>query len=632
MKKLFTLFAILMMSLVFALTACQPETPNPITPQGPQSAPFAPWDELDGGRSANEITAQSFNDSDYFETTVANPDESLKAVTGADPVNIDLSTLSASTAPDGTEFANGVLTITAGGTYVLSGTLNGAVEVAKIEEDVHVILNGATISTTPALPIAALVFKETSAKRILTVAQDTVNNVSDSTGNDILSGDGAVIQAKRCALSINGSGTLNVTANGASSTGIKVKKTLNVFNTNINVNATNNGITSDERIALFDANVIVNALNDGVKTTTQSDVFADAMAYAQDKTAGYVYVKNTSLNVTSKDNGLSANACLFIDNTNSNLIKVKTNNGTPTTIDKATSDTVDGKTLNISGIKFINGTVETDINATYARGYAIVIKGGKFSLNSNSDAISARDHIIITGGEITATSGNDAFSADRFIYVSGAKISVPRAYEGMESANVVLKNADVSLNVANDGINANNDKFTGYDFYVYIDGGVVTVNALGDGIDSNDNIQIKGGNVNVCGPSDASNSALNSESGILFSGGNVCAVGGKGMVQLPASNSSVRYLSLALPVAVTGGTAITVYDDNGVLYTFTPLQSYQSVIVALSAFEANKTYTMTVGSVAYTATFTSNGIALGMNKMGKGNYGLNTQFTPPTAQ
>ncbi|MBQ7224005.1 MAG: hypothetical protein IJX06_00380 [Clostridia bacterium] len=149
MKKLFTLFAILMMSLVFALTACQPETPNTITPQGPQSAPFAPWDELDGGRSANEITAQSFNDSDYFETTVANPDESLKAVTGVNPVNIDLSTLSASTAPDGTEFTNGVLTITAGGTYVLSGTLNGASSTGiKVKKTLNVFNTNINVNAT----------------------------------------------------------------------------------------------------------------------------------------------------------------------------------------------------------------------------------------------------------------------------------------------------------------------------------------------------------------------------------------------------------------------------------------------------------------------------------------------------
>jgi hypothetical protein len=629
MKKIFTLLAMLMMSLVFTLTAC---TQSPTTPGGQseiQNAPFAPWDDLKGGKTANEVTAQTFTHYDYLESTIAQVDESLKDVTGTNPIAINLSNLTSANAPNGTSFANKVLTISAGGTYALSGTLNGAVEVAKIEEDVHIILNGATINTTQALPIAAIVFKETSAKRILTVSQGTTNSIADSTGNDLLSGDGAVLQAKRCSLTINGNGTLNITANGESSTGIKVKKTLNVIGTTININATNNGITSDERIALFDANIIVNALNDGVKTTTQSDVYADVVEYANDKTMGYVYIQNTSLNVTSKDNGLSANSCLYIDNNNSNLIKIKTNNGTPSTIDKATSDVVDGKAINVSGIKYISGTTETNINVNYPRGYAVVITGGKFNLNSNSDAISSRAHIVITGGEITATSGNDAISAERFIYVDNAKVTVTRAYEGFESANIIFKNATINVNVVNDGINSNNDSLTSYDFYVYIDGGNVTVNALGDGIDSNDNIHIKNGNVNVCGPSDGSNSAMNSESGILISGGNVCAVGAKGMVQLPASNSTVRYLSLNLPVAVTGGTEITVYDENGEIYSFTPQQSYQSVIVGLSAFEQNKTYTLKVGVSAYTATFTVNAIALGTNKNGLGNYGFNAQFTPP---
>ena len=133
----------------------------------------------------------------------------------------------------------------------------------------------------------------------------------------------------------------------------------------------------------------------------------------------------------------------------------------------------------------------------------------------------------------------------------------------------------------------------------------------------------------ICGPSDGTDSAMNSESGILIDGGSVCAVGAKGMVQLPASNSALRYLGINLPVAVTGGTEITVYDQNGEIYSFTPEQSYQSIILALPQFENNKTYTVKIGVSAYTATFTANGIALGTNKNGVGNYGYNANFTPP---
>ena len=628
MKKFFTLFAIIMMSLVLLLTACDPATFDPAS-QEPQSAPFAPWDELKGGEVASAVTPKAFNSSTYLETSIANPDSSLNETNPQNAIAIDLSNLTAQNAPTGTQFSSDVLTINKGGAYILSGTLNGAISVAKIEEDVHIVLNGATITTTNALPVGAIVFKETSAKRILTVKDGTQNTVSDSIGNDIFSGDGAVIQAKRCALSINGMGTLTINAVGQESTGIKAKKTLNVFGTTIKINATNNGITSDERLAFFDAIVTVTAPNDGIKTTTQSDIRDDANAYANDQTMGYVYVKNSSFDITAGDNGISANACLYIDNNNSNLIKIKTNGGTPTTVTSESSDLADGKAIAVSGVKFIAGITETTIAAGYNRGYGIVITGGKFELNSNSDAISSCNNILITGGTINATSGDDAITADYFVYIESGNITVTRAYEGIIGANVIIKNGSVNLTVVNDGIDANNKDLTGYDFYVYIEGGNIKINASGDAINSNDNVHIKGGNLMICGPSDGTDSAMNSESGILIDGGSVCAVGAKGMVQLPASNSALRYLGINLPVAITGGTEITVYDQNGEIYSFTPEQSYQSIILALPQFENNKTYTVKIGVSAYTATFTTNGIALGTNKNGVGNYGYNANFTPP---
>ena len=96
------------------------------------------------------------------------------------------------------------------------------------------------------------------------------------------------------------------------------------------------------------------------------------------------------------------------------------------------------------------------------------------------------------------TAGSDGIQATTAAQIDGGTISVS-AGEGIEATYVQINGGNVTVNATDDGINGSN-KSSAYSVTVEITGGEVTVN-MGQGdtdaIDSNGNLYIKGGNVNI---------------------------------------------------------------------------------------------------------------------------------------
>ena len=216
---------------------------------------FDPWDNLNGGGTASDGELSKENASDYTPESEVKEEwkEPEAEIEGA--VHINLSTLAADNAPDGTEFANGTLTVKEGGRYALSGSLTGNIVVKDTDGSVQIFLNGATVSTPQTSACAALVFEKTSSERMLTVVKNTVNTLSDSVGDTDADGDSAAVQAKKCSLVVNGGGKLLLKGVGENATGLKVKKQLVIVDTQLEIEAVNNGIKADEKISIFDATI-----------------------------------------------------------------------------------------------------------------------------------------------------------------------------------------------------------------------------------------------------------------------------------------------------------------------------------------------------------------------------------------
>ena len=132
----------------------------------------------------------------------------------------------------------------------------------------------------------------------------------------------------------------------------------------------------------------------------------------------------------------------------------------------------------------------------------ILISGGEFTINSNEDAIHSDASISINGGTFNIVSKDDGIHADVLLEINDGTLTIEAA-EGLEATYVKINGGTIKITASDDGINAAN-KSSAYTPTIEINGGNITIN-MGQGdtdaLDSNGNLYINGGTLNITGQS-----------------------------------------------------------------------------------------------------------------------------------
>lgn len=132
------------------------------------------------------------------------------------------------------------------------------------------------------------------------------------------------------------------------------------------------------------------------------------------------------------------------------------------------------------------------------------------------------------------------------------------------------------------------------EMWMVINGGYVHVLAGGDGLDSNGDLTINGGEVYVDGPSDNGNSAIDygEKSSFYINGGTVVAVGSSGMAEDVSSESKQQAAFVKLDSQADAGDVILKDADGNEIISYTAQKKYDCVIISTAALKAGKTYTL----------------------------------------
>lgn len=396
---------------------------------------------------------------------------------------------------DGTD-----VSITAAGTYVFSGDCDdGSITVKKGVTGVTIVLNGLTLTNDDS---AAITLNKT-AEASLIAAAGTTNTVADTEGSN---DENAAIKVKSgAALAIGGTGTLTVDGNAKNGIKGAADAVITVAEVKLNINAANDGLSCDDELNITGGTLHIAAGGDAVKASPDTGDTENP-----DTTSlGNVTISGGTLTLNETGDGIQADGDLTISG---GTFHVKTNGGHTTAL---TDDSASCK-----GFK---------------AGKTLTVTGGTLTVDSADDALHAGTDVTISGGTLTLAAGDDAVHADNDLVIGAKgssstttpKISITASYEGLEGTTVNVYSGDIDVAASDDGVNAANSTLGEHSdkYAINIAGGDLYIDAGSDGLDSNNDISMTGGKVEVYGADAMMDAAIDYDGTFTLSGGTLFGAG-----------------------------------------------------------------------------------------------------------
>ena len=161
-------------------------------------------------------------------------------------------------------------------------------------------------------------------------------------------------------------------------------------------------------------------------------------------------------------------------------------------------------------LKLTGGTWNVTAANTAIKAHdSILVYDGTYELSAGSDGLHAEDNdddtagsILIEGGNLTIRAGDDGIHATTSAAVNGGTLSITAA-EGIEATQVIINDGEISIKATDDGVNAGR-KSKSLSVKIEVNGGKLTI-VMGagdtDGIDSNGDLIITGGVIDITGQS-----------------------------------------------------------------------------------------------------------------------------------
>ena len=411
---------------------------------------------------------------------------------------IDFSSLTEGT---GYSVSDNIVTITASGTYTLTGTsTTGSLVIADSLTDINLIFNSLSLTST--------------SKTLLTIGSYSSVNIQISQISTLdTTGYSAIKLNSNATLSINGSSTLSVKGTygfeGDNTT------TLTINSGIISITATTDGIYVGKAITINDGSLIITSSNYGINSPGTTSI-----------ASGTIVINSTS-------------TCIYSNNN-------------------------------------------------------VIITGGTITLSSESLNGIHADYNITIGNE----NGNDDDLA----------LTITKCDEGIEGAIIKVYSGTISITSTDDGINVQNS-FYGTDSYdstaeisMYFYGGKVYVNAEGDGLDANGDINIYGGSIEVWGmAAGGDNEPVDHDNNLIINDTTLIAGGSKGTSYTHNGITSTNQYSIYTTESITSGTTVYVKDEeNNTVETITPPKNIEYLFYSSKSVTSSFYFATSSGNISTT--------------------------------
>ena len=503
-------FLILLLGSLFLLSGCQTAAENGDTNTDAASATDP--EEVKVIDVASLFSERDLS-SDYDESAA---------------VSIELAGDSISCDSDAVSIDGSCVTLLDEGTYLISGTLDdGQILVdAEDTDKVQIVLSGADITSTDSAAIYSL-----NADKVFVTLEDGTDNTLTNGGTyaaiDENNIDGVIFS--KTDLTLNGSGSLSINAQAGH--GVVSKDELTITDGSYSVTAAEHGLVGKDSLALLEAHS---------KSQQKRTAFTPKMQMIH---------PDGTYTINAQGDAISASGALLVDSSNFELttgegsasVTMPTEDefapggrggpsgdrppkGRPNSEEEPaqqSGDPADTQTTEAPAQPVEkNQESETTSTETTAATDSIsqkgmkangmlVVNGGVFTVDSADDCIHSGGALTVTNGTFTLSSGDDAIHSDDAVTIQSGEFSIPYCYEGVEGLAVTVEGGTFDVTAHDDGFNAaggaDNSGFGGRgdqfavseDSFITVNGGTITIVSDGDCLDSNGDLTINGGTLDL---------------------------------------------------------------------------------------------------------------------------------------
>lgn len=434
MKKILVSF----LALIFLLSGC-----------GAAHSAGSGTNSADIDSTVIDRTEPNFDASDPVRADFASTDEDMFTSrdknAGYDAsacVSIALNGDSAACDSPSVQISGGIVTVTAEGTYMLSGSLTDGMLIvdAGDKDKVQLVLNGAGILSGS----SAALYIRNADKVFVTLADGTENSLSNGGGFTAIDDsniDAAVFSKED--LSFNGSGRLAVSSPAGH--GIVCKDDLVFTGGRYAIEAAGHGLEANDSVRIGAGSLSIQAGKDGIHAENSDNT-----------EKGFIYVSGGELTIGADGDGLSAGAYMQIEGGRFFI----TSGGGSANAEAHSSDGFMGGFGGRGGLGpfFYSSETETEDNTVSCKGLkaetGLLINGGSFTLDTADDAVHSNASLVVNGGKFEIATGDDGFHADETLTVTGGTINISQSYEGLEALTLEISGGDIRVVATDDGLNA----------------------------------------------------------------------------------------------------------------------------------------------------------------------------------
>lgn len=489
---------------------------------------------------------------------------------------ITLADQTATVTGQGASFSDQTLTITQTGTYVLTGSgknIKLVVEAADTDQ-VHLVFQNLTLEGE-----GTLLQINKAQEVVISLAEGSQNALTESQASDDEKVKATI--HSQVPLTLNGTGNLTLTA--LTKNALEVEGDLKVLGGAYTVKAANHGFKAEGALDIEAATLTIEAGKDGLhaehdETTERANISLNptqlSIAATEDgvDAGNELTIEGGTITVSQSEEGLEARVIRQLGGdvtikSSDDGINASAGSSSKSSDTSATSKTTDASTT--------SNTADTSSSASQA----------------TTDSATASTSASQPTGDPAATSQVDQANKDK-----NATPPSPTAGQAPPQGGQPPQNGQ-----GPGGQPPGGQEESDPSLQIILEGGTLTIDAEGDGIDSNGTVSISGGSLVVNGSVQGGNGPLDAAGDITITGGRVWALGTSDMLQGFAQGSTQA--SITANIAGTAGQTLIILDAKGKeVARQTASKDFQAVIMSSADLVDGQTYTIQVEGTTQTAT------------------------------